>query len=111
MAKSSHAVVVSDGGSLSSAARLRGGSPKSIYVPPGAAGSWLAFQRTESAAAGYCRGWDGNKLTAAFVAGSWLELDAADIAAADMIAVELCSDEAGTPAPQTGAITVTIVAI
>lgn len=109
MPKISLTMTVADGGTLSSFASFRGASPKAVFVPVGAEGSWLAFQRGEGANVGYCRGWDGAKLTAAFVPGSWVELDARDLAGVDALAIELCNDEAGTAQPQTGAVTLTVI--
>jgi hypothetical protein len=102
---------IADGQSLSAAVPFRGLSPKSIHVASGAEGTWLSFRRTDAGATGVCRGWTGEPLTAAFVAGSWLEIDPADLASPDVLAFELCSDEAGTPQPQAGAVVLTIVAI
>ena len=109
MSKISLSLTIADGASLSGFAPFRGASPKAIFVPAGAEGSWISFKRGENANVGYCRGWDGAKLTAAFVPGSWVELDSRDLAGVDTLAVELCSDEAGTAQPQTGAIALTVI--
>jgi hypothetical protein len=109
MSKISQTLTIADASSLSNQAAFRGASPKAIFVPAGAEGSWLSFKRGEGSNVGYCRGWSGEKLTAAFTAGSWLELDPTDLAGVDALSIETCSDEAGTAQVQSGAVTITVI--
>jgi hypothetical protein len=109
MSKTSLSLVIATGASLSNQASFRGVSPKAVFLPAGAAGSWLAFKRGEGSNIGYCRGWSGEKLTAAFTAGAWLELDPTDLAGVDTLAVETCGDESGTAQVQSGAVTITVI--
>jgi len=102
---------VPQGESLASVASLRGASVKAIYVAANASASWIAFRRIEGTAAGYARGWDGAKLTAAATPGDWVEITPTDLAAADQLQPQLCSAEDGTPAIQGEAVTLTILAI
>jgi hypothetical protein len=109
MGKLRTTATIANGASLSTQVPFFGSSLKSLHVPAGAEGEWVAFVRGENGVTGYCRSWSGDKLTAKVSAGDWIEIADGDIASADTLAVELCADESGTPQPQTGSIALTLV--
>lgn len=112
MNKLSITVTMAAGQSISNFADLRNADLKAFRVSAGATGGWVAFIRSESSVSGYCRGPDNLKLTAAFTAGDWTELLVADLAGVDRLAVQLCADEtAATPAVQSEAVSITLVAL
>jgi hypothetical protein len=111
MSKTSLTATIANGASLSAAIPLRGAALRAVFVPSGTEGAWLSFQRGENSTVGPCRGWTGEILTAAFVAGSWLELDDRDLAAIDVLYIQTCSAEDGTPQAQPGATALTVVGV